>query len=191
MPVSTTLIAIVYHSRFGHTEAQARSIARGASHFGVQTELIPVADVDQKWDVLEAAHAIVFGTPTFFGSASPEFKTFMEKTAGIWSREGWKNKIAAGFTNSGTPAGDKLSTLMQLVVFAAQHGMHWVNLGLMPSHSASSSTFDGPNRLGVWLGATAFSFSDRDAETAPPEGDHATAEHLGRRVAEVASQLAS
>ncbi len=99
--------------------------------------------------------------------------------------------MAAGFTNSGSPAGDKLSTLMQLVVFAAQCGMHWIHLGLMPNHAASSSTFDGPNRLGIWLGATVSSFSDRDAATPPAAGDHATAEHLGRRVAEVASQLAS
>ena len=45
---------------------------------------------------------------------------------------GWKDKIAAGFTNSGSRSGDKLATLIQLALFAARHGMHWINLGLPP-----------------------------------------------------------
>ena len=43
---------------------------------------------------------------------------------------GWKDKIAAGFANSGSRSGDKLATLIQLALFAARHRMHWINLGL-------------------------------------------------------------
>jgi len=35
----------------------------------------------------------------------------------------WKDKVAAGFTNSASQSGDKLSTLFQLNVFAMQMGM--------------------------------------------------------------------
>lgn len=38
-----------------------------------------------------------------------------------------ENKITASFTNSHSLSGDKLNYLMQLVVFAAQHGMIWVD----------------------------------------------------------------
>ena len=53
-------------------------------------------------------------------------KEFMEKSSRKWYEQKWKNKITAGFTNSHSLSGDKLNYLMQLVVFAAQHGMIWV-----------------------------------------------------------------
>ena len=42
------------------------------------------------------------------------------------------NQVAAGFTNSAGVNGDKLHTLQRFAVLVAQHGMHWVNLGLPP-----------------------------------------------------------
>jgi hypothetical protein len=53
---------------------------------------------------------------------------------------GWKDKVAAGFTNSDSRSGDKLATLIQPALFAAQHGMHRINLGLPPAnHSTKRS----------------------------------------------------
>ena len=101
----------------------------------------------------------------------------------------WRDKVAAGFTNSASRSGDKLATLQQLAVFAAQHGMHWVNLGLPPGHNNSTSTEDALNRHGFFLGAGAQSNADEGADTAPPESDLRTARHLGERVAIVAKQL--
>lgn len=186
----TITTAIVYHSGYGHTQAQAAAVERGAVSAGAQVRMIQTNEVDDHWDFLASADAIIFGSPTYLGSASAEFKVFMEKTSGIWIKEGWKDKVAAGFTNSGTPAGDKLGTLIQFALFAAQHGMHWINLGMLPGHSASTSSFDSSNRLGIWLGAGAFSFTDQPAELTPPPSDLRTAEHLGRRVVTTALQLA-
>ena len=70
-------------------------------------------------------------------------------------RFGWKDKVAAGFTNWGSRSGDKLATLIQLALFAAQHHMHWVNLALPPANHASNGSEDELNRLGFWLGAAA------------------------------------
>ncbi len=50
----------------------------------------------------------------------------------------WRNKIAAGFTNSGARSGDKLATLVQIAIFAAQHGMHWDNLDLPAGNNSST-----------------------------------------------------
>jgi len=74
---------------------------------------------------------------------------------------GWKDKIAAGFTNSGSRSGDKLATLIQLALFAAQHGMHWVNLGLPPANHSTAGSENDLNRLGFWLGAGAQSNTDQ------------------------------
>jgi hypothetical protein len=100
----------------------------------------------------------------------------------VWALQGWRDKLAAGFTHSAALSGDKLGTLTQLAVFAAQHGMVWVGLGLPPTYAGLGET-DDTNRLGRHLGAMAQS---RPGGGAVPESDLRTAEHLGRRVAEAA-----
>ncbi|WP_166367225.1 flavodoxin family protein [Pseudomonas akapageensis] len=189
-----TRVAVVYHSGYGHTTKQAQAVARGAGRVAdTESLLISVEDIDQYWEILEGVDAIIFGSPTYMGSASAQFKAFMDATSRtVFAKGGvWINKIAAGFTNAASRSGDKLATLQQLSIFAAQHGMHWVNLGLPPGHNNSKSTEDMLNRHSFWLGAAAQSDADVSAEVAPPSADLLTAEHLGVRVADVARQMAA
>ncbi len=186
-------VAVVYHSGYGHTERQAQAVAAGVEEVpGARSLLLRVEEAVERWDELEAADAIVFGAPTYMGGPSAAFKEFAEATSRAVLARGlaWRDKLAAGFTNSGARAGDKLATLVQIALFAAQHGMHWVNLGLPPGGRSSAGSEDEPNRLGFWLGAAAQSNVDEGPEVAPPEADLATARHLGRRVATVAAQMA-
>jgi NAD(P)H dehydrogenase (quinone) len=131
------------------------------------------------------------GLPTYMAGVSAEFKAFEEATSNAVMAKGflWKDKIAAGFTNSGAHAGDKLATLVQLALFAAQHGMHWVSLGLPPANNSTMGSAADLNRLGFWLGAGAQSNTDQGPEAAPPESDLATARYLGWRVAEATLQF--
>ncbi|MFV0662693.1 flavodoxin family protein [Denitromonas sp.] len=182
-------IAIVYHSGYGHTARQAEHVAKGAASVdGVQVQSIGADTVDAHWDDLAAADAIIFGAPTYMGSVSAPFKTFMDASSKVWSGQGWKDKLAAGFTNSASQSGDKLNALMQLSVFAAQHSMTWVNLGLMPGNNSSKGSVEDLNRLGGQLGAMAQSNADEGAE-AMQLSDLRTAEHLGARVAQLALRL--
>lgn len=186
-----TRIAIVYHSGYGHTGRQAQAIKAGVEDVeGAQALLLTAAEAQQRWDDLNAAQAIIFGAPTYVGAASAAFKAFQEASSNaVMARGLWKDKIAAGFTNSGSRSGDKLSTLIQLVIFAAQHGMHWVSLDLPPANCSSSGSEHDLNRLGFWLGAGAQSNIDEGPDLAPPESDLATARHLGRRVAKATLQF--
>jgi multimeric flavodoxin WrbA len=151
-----------------------------------------VEQAETRWDDLAEAQAIIFGAPTYMGAASAGFKAFQDATSHAVMAKGhlWRDKIAAGFTNSGARSGDKLSTLVQMALFAAQHGMHWVNLDLPPANNSTTGAEGDLNRLGFWLGAAAQSNVDEGPDTAPPESDLATARHLGRRVARVALQFA-
>ncbi len=179
-----TKIAVVYHSGYGHTAKQAEAVAKGAgSVAGAQVQLIGVADADKHWDDLAKADAIIFGAPTYMGSVSAPFKAFMDASSKAWFSLAWKDKIAAGFTNSASQSGDKLNSLIQLAVFAAQHGMVWVGTGLMPGNNSSKGSVEDVNRLGSFLGAMAQSNSDAPPELAPPPADLKTAELLGERVA--------
>ncbi|WP_261569518.1 flavodoxin family protein [Frankia gtarii] len=182
-------VAIVYHSGFGHTARQAQAVRAGVRRVpNVEALLVDVEQAPAHWEDLAAAAAIIFGTPTYMAGVSAAFKAFQEATSHAVMAQGhtWQDKIAAGFTNSGARAGDKLATLFQLALFAAQHGMHWVNLGLPPANNSTSGSEAELNRLGFWLGAGAQSNVDEGPDAAPPEADLRTAEHLGRRVAETA-----
>ena len=129
--IAAPAVAIAYHSGFGHTAVLADAVAAGAREAGADVTVIAVDRMtDTDWDILDAADGIVFGCATYMGNVSAGFQTFAEQTGRRCMNGTWRDKIAAGFTNSGAKSGDKLNTLVSLAVFAAQHHMHWVSLGL-------------------------------------------------------------
>jgi multimeric flavodoxin WrbA len=189
-------VAVVYHSGFGHTAVVAEHVARGAASVpGVTARLYKADDLTSPdtgaWAELAAADAIIFGAPTYMGSASAVMKQFMDASSKVWYARGWKDKIAAGFTNSASQSGDKLSTLEQFAVFAAQHGMIWTGNSLMPGNNSSSGSTEDDNRLGSFLGLMTQSNADQGPDIAPPRSDRRTAELFGQRVAEVAARWTS
>ena len=184
-----TTVAIVYHSGFGHTRVQAGAVRDGAASVpGTVVHLVPVEEHEQRWPDIDDADAIVFGAPTYMASASAPFKAFLDATSGRWADQRWKDKLAAGFTNSAGLNGDKLATLQQFALFAMQHGMVWVGLGLLPGNHTAGGSPDELNRLAGFLGAMAQSNADEGPELVPPSADLRTAAHLGRRVAEAAAR---
>ncbi|MFF9066821.1 flavodoxin family protein [Streptomyces sp. NPDC014891] len=181
--MTTPVVSIAYHSGFGHTAVLAEAVRAGAADTGATVHLIDVDGItDTQWELLDASDAIVFGSPTYMGTASGAFHRFAEETSKRWFADAWLDKLAAGFTNSGSKSGDKLHTLQFFQTLAGQHGMTWVNLGLKPGWNTSDASENDLNRLGFFAGAGAQTHNDLG-----PEGVHkadvATAEHLGRRVA--------
>ncbi len=186
-------IAIVYHSGYGHTAKQAEAVARGVAAGGGEVSVFKVEDlVDADapgWATLDAADAIVFGAPTYMGSASAPFMAFKDATSKRWMSRAWTDKIAGGFTNSGSQSGDKLNTLMGFVVLAMQLGMIWVGNDQMPGNNNSHGSVDDANRLGFSLGAAAQSNVDQGPDDGPSASDLRSAEHYGQRIATVAARL--
>jgi NAD(P)H dehydrogenase (quinone) len=182
---SPVFVAVAYHSGHGHTARQAEAVARGvASVPGAAVELVSVAELtDELWTTLARADAIVFGAPTYMGGPSGVFKSFADASASIWFQDGWRDKLAAGFTTSGHMGGDKLNTLVYFAIFAAQHGMNWISFGRKGGWDTSAGSAEDLNRLGSWLGAMAQANKDQGPDVAPPASDLRTAEELGRRVA--------
>lgn len=187
-----TRIAIVYFSAFkGNTEKLAEAVKRGAESVSdTEVTLIHTDDVDANWAVLHAADAIIFGTPTYIGSAAARFKEFMEKLAGeVWLKRLWVNKVAGGFTVSAGRSGDKLVCLQQLVTLAAQMGMLWVPMRITGGNYSSQGSEDDLNRMAGYLGVMAQANIDEPPELAPPASDIATAELHGNHIANVARQF--
>lgn len=184
-------VSIIYHSGGGHTAKLAEAVAKGAASVaGVKVNTIVISGKDivegrYKNDAilaqLDASDAIIFGSPTYMGGPSGQFKTFADATAGAWFGQKWKDKIASGFSVSSSPAGDKFSTLQYFQTLALQHGMIWVGLGELPLQP------NGVNRLGSYAGVTAQA-GQESPEVAPNEADKLTGEILGRRVAQAAKR---
>lgn len=176
-------LAIVHHSVHGHTAHIAGHIAAGArSVAGVHAELRRAEQLAASPADLLAYDGFVFGSPTYLGGVSGPFKSFMDATGGLWKQQAFKGRLAAGFTVSSLPAGDKQSTLLSLFVFAMQHGMVWVGNAILPEQHQGVPIDQAANRLGSWSGLMAQAAHGAAAQAFPP-GDVRTAQLFGRAVA--------
>jgi NAD(P)H dehydrogenase (quinone) len=174
-------IVIVYHSGYGHTAKIAEAVAEGSGGTLLAIDAegnLPAGG----WEQLAAASAIVFGSPTYMGNVSWQFKKFADASSKPWFSQQWKNKLAAGFTNSATMNGDKLSTLHYMFTLSQQQSMLWVGTGMMPSNS-KAATRDDINYVGSFSGLMTATPSDASAQEMVA-GDLATARKFGERVAE-------
>jgi multimeric flavodoxin WrbA len=142
---------------------------------------------DSDWETLNKADAIIFGSPTYMGSVTWQFKKFADASSKAWFTQAWKDKIFAGFTNSATMNGDKHSTLHYFITLAMQHSGIWVGTGLMPSNSKAAQRND-VNYVGSFAGAMAQSPSDSSPEEML-SGDLETAKLFGQRVAATAARF--
>ena len=186
-----TKIAIVFYSGYGHTAKQAEAVRAGAASVANTT----VYPIDKNGDLPEGAFeaiadadAIIYGSPTYMGGPAWQFKKFADATSKPWFTQGWKDKVAAGFTNSASVNGDKATTIDYLFHLSMQHSQIWVGTGVMPSNAKAHGP-DDVNWTAGFAGALAVSPSDASPDEAPRKGDLETARLLGVRVAEMAKKL--
>lgn len=185
-------VSVIYFSGYGHTAKMAEAVNRGAASVaGVKTNLIAIQGKDivegrYKNDTvmaqLDASDAIIFGSPTYMGGPAAQFKALADASGERWFGGAWRDKLAAGFTVSGSPSGDKLSTIHYFFTLSMQHGMIWIGLTDFPGNEK------GTNRLGSFSGAMGQA-GQETPEVAPNEADKLTGESLGRRVATIAGKL--
>lgn len=183
-----TKIAVVYFSGYGHTKVIAQTFAQP-----IDATLIEIDQngeiTEQDWQTLNDAQAIVFGAPTYMGTAPWQFKKFADASSKIWFTQGWKDKVFAGFTNSASLNGDKQVTLIQLQTLASQHGGIWVSLGLLPANTKAAKRED-VNNLGGSVGLLVQSPSDASVDEIPT-GDLETAKLYAERVKSIVEKLHS
>jgi len=179
-------IVIVYHSGYGHTQKVAEAVAAGSG--GTLLAISAEGNLPEGgWEQLAAADAIVFGSPTYMGGPSWQFKKFADASSKQWFTMNWRNKIAAGFTNSATLNGDKFSTVTYMFTLSQQHGMFWVGMG-MQAPNAKKHTRDDINNVGGYAGLMTVTPSDASVDEMVP-GDLATARAFGERVVEAVGKL--
>jgi len=184
-------VSIIYFSGFGHTAKMAEAVTKGAASVaGAQTHLIAIQGEDivtgrykneTVLTQLDASDAIIFGSATYMGGPAAQFKAMADATGERWYRGAWRDKLAAGFTVSGNPSGDKLNTLQYFFILAMQHGMIWIGL------AENAANDKGINRLGSYGGV--MGQGNESPDVTPNEADKLTGESLGRRVATLANKI--
>ncbi|GKX54310.1 FMN reductase [Leminorella grimontii] len=185
-----THIVMVFHSGYGHTAKAADAVAKGIGEVnGVRLEAFAIDAEgnlsEQGWAALAAADAIVFGSPTYMSGPSWQFKRFADASSRQWVAQQWKDKLFAGFTNSASMNGDKLSTLDYLFHLSQEHGGVWVGMGMLPSNTKAATRND-VNYVAGFSGLMTVSPADASVEEAPLPGDLETARLFGQRVAQAA-----
>ena len=181
-------IAIVFHSGYGHTLKVAQAVAEtaGATLVAIDAEgNLP----EGGWEQLQAAKMIVFGSPTYMGSVSWQFKKFADASSKAWFTQAWKDKLFAGFTNSASMNGDKHSTLHYFMTLAMQHSGLWVGTGMMPSNN-KAATRDSINYVASSAGLMTSTPSDASTDEMVA-GDIATAKVFGERLKATVAKFVS
>jgi NAD(P)H dehydrogenase (quinone) len=192
------IVTVVYHSMSGHTAKLAEAVESGAASIsGANVHLLKIAGDDTvqgRWEnqrimaQLDASDAIIFGAPTSMGDVSGPMKCFIDATSSHFYPRGWANKLAAGFTCSFYPSGDKLHTLQTFVTLAMQHGMVWIGHNEARFEEIKPKIYQpaSVNRLGGWMGVMATAHPWESPDLFPIEADLSAGRTLGRRVSEAA-----
>jgi NAD(P)H dehydrogenase (quinone) len=147
-------VAIIYYSATGTVYALARAAAEGAEKAGAHVRLRKVAELappeaisaHPAWgqhlqdtadvaqasiDDLDWADAVLFGTPTRFGTPSGQLKAFIDTAGPLWRAGKLANKVYSVFTASGTAHGGQESTILALGnVF-----YHWGGIIVPPGYT--------------------------------------------------------
>ncbi|KAM3429330.1 hypothetical protein MY4824_008297 [Beauveria thailandica] len=185
-------IAIVYYSMYGHIKQLADAEKKGIEKAGGTVDVYQIPETLSD-DVLAKMHAppkptnvavledpkqlleydgFLFGIPTRYGNFPAQWKTFWDKTGGIWASGGYWGKKAGLFISTGTLGGGQESTAIAALSTLTHHGIHYVPLGYGKAFSllADLSEVHG----GSPWGAGTFSAGDGSRQPTAKELEIAT-----------------
>ena len=198
-----TKLAIIYYSATGHGTTMAKRVAAAAESAGAEVRLRHVAETNDPesfahnpaWtanyqatkdlpaatgDDIVWADAVIFGSPTRFGSPAAQLRTFIDSLGGLWAEGKLADKAYAAFTSSNTLHGGQETTLLSFYITL----IHWGGIIVPPGYTDPCKFVDG-NPYGVSLVATHDNIDELDDATGN------ALDHLARRVVSVADRLAS
>ncbi|MCW2557839.1 MAG: NAD(P)H:quinone oxidoreductase, type [Mycobacterium sp.] len=197
-----TKLALIYYSATGHGTSMANRVAAAAEAAGAEVRVRHVAETrdpesfaqNPAWtanyeatkdlpaatgDDIVWADAVIFGSPTRFGSVASQLRDFLDSLGGLWSEGKLSDKVYAGFTSSNTAHGGQETTLLTLYVTL----MHFGGIIVPPGYTDAVKFVDG-NPYGASLTAGHDNIGEFDDAT------NNALDHLATRVVSVADRLA-
>jgi NAD(P)H dehydrogenase (quinone) len=197
-----TKLAVIYYSATGHGTSMANRVAAAAEAAGAEVRVRHVAETrdpesfaqNPAWtanyeatkdlpaatgDDIVWADAVIFGSPTRFGSVASQLRDFLDSLGGLWSDGKLSDKVYAGFTSTNTAHGGQETTLLTLYVTL----MHFGGIIVPPGYTDAVKFVDG-NPYGASLTAGHDNIGEFDDAT------NNALDHLATRVVSVADRLA-
>ena len=131
-------VLIPFYSRTGTIEAPGQAVAEGAEAEGAEVRLRRARELvghdimssvpgwKESAEAMNArypaptpedavwADAMIFGTPTRFGSVASELKAYIDGLGGLWAKGALNGKAGSAFAGSATPHGGNESTVISL-----------------------------------------------------------------------------
>ncbi|MDT5201667.1 MAG: hypothetical protein QOH34_3189 [Mycobacterium sp.] len=198
-----TKLAVIYYSATGHGTSMANRVASAAEAAGAEVRVRHVAETrdpesfaqNPAWtanyeatkdlpaatgDDIVWADAVIFGSPTRFGSVASQLRSFLDSLGGLWSEGKLSDKVYAGFTSTNTEHGGQETTLLTLYVTL----IHFGGIIVPPGYTDALKFVDG-NPYGASLTASHDNIGEFDDAT------NNALDHLARRVVAVADRLTS
>ena len=196
-----TKLAIIYYSATGHGTAMAQRVAAAGQAAGAEVRIRHIAETrdpasfasNPAWsanyeatkdlpaatgDDIVWADAVIFGSPTRFGSVASQLRSLLDSLGGLWAEGKLADKVYAAFTSTNTAHGGQETTLLTLYVTL----MHFGGIIVPPGYTEPLKFVDG-NPYGASLVATHDNIREFGDATV------AALEHLARRVVSVAEKL--
>ena len=196
-----TRLAVIYYSTTGHGTAMAQQVAKAAEEVGAQVRLRHVAETvdpasfgeNPAWtanyhatkdlraasgDDIVWADAVIFGSPTRFGSPASQLRAFIDSLGGLWTQGQLADKVYAAFTSSQTAHGGQETTLLSLYISL----MHFGGILVPPGYTDPIKFADG-NPYGV----SHITGPDNGAQVS--DTTTAALHHLAKRVVAIAARL--
>lgn len=143
-----TEVAIVIYSMYGHIAALAEAEKKGIEAAGGKATIFQIPEtlpeevltkmyappkgaypvIDDVTD-LTKYNAFLFGIPTRYGNFPGQWKAFIDKTGGLWTKGSLSGKYAGLFVSSASQGGGQESTNIAAISTLAHHGLLYVPLG--------------------------------------------------------------
>jgi NAD(P)H dehydrogenase (quinone) len=199
-------IQIIFYSMYGHIYTMAEAVAEGvrevpnadvsiyqvaelvpeealvrtgASQARAAFGHIPVAEPA----IMADADAIIFGTPTRFGSMAAQVRNFLDQTGQMWAKGTLVGKVASVFASTATQHGGQETTLTSFHTTLLHHGMIIVGV----PYTCAGLTFMGEISGGTPYGATTMAGGDGSRQ--PTNNELDVARFQGKHVAEITAKL--
>jgi NAD(P)H dehydrogenase (quinone) len=197
-----TKVLVLYYSSYGHIEQMAYEVAAGARQVeGVEAVVKRVPETAPE-EIAKAAHfkldqpapiatvselpeydAIIFGTPTRYGNATSQMRSFIDQTGGLWARGSLVGKVGSVFASSATQHGGNETTIVTMIPTLLHLGFVVVGLPYSCAEQMGLDEIKG----GSPYGAT--TIAGGQGERQPSEQEKSMARFQGRHVADIARKL--
>lgn len=201
-------VQIIFYSLYGHVYQLAEAIAAGAREVpGAEVEVLQVAEtlpaeVLAKMGATDAkkafahipiadpkrlaeADAIILGSPTRYGMATAQMRTFQDATGGLFASGALIGKVGSSFTSTASQHGGQETTLMSMSTFFFHMGMV---VGGVPYSVPGLSYLDAASG-GTPYGAS--TIAGQRGGRHPSENELAVAKAQGQHIAGIAAKLAA